>query len=273
MATLGKARAVTSAIEWKVADVVHPLMGPIKYAVQASDIATPVGNGKIVSLAYVSCQKRTGEIAIELTNATAANPAGGLGPTDLPRLVCNSPAPRGGDALAKTDIAASWEISTLGDALARGLAPSALRRCVSIDVLENLALPPALRRESQRVAMEITPYARELDQVFMACGEASAFPLAERQPGVSLPAAQSRPAAKSAHPERLAPTPWRSAHTLPKGRTNVRERQSVASPVVTQLEPAAKILVQRASNGWWRAKPRAGAAFGGYIRQDRLVFD
>ena len=169
--SIGKQRAAGAAIEWEVRDVHHPLLGSIKYARQRSDVVTAVRNEKIFSLAYISCQKSSWKVAIELTNAPASDPAGGLGPTDLPRLVCNSPSPKGDGALVKSDLAASWEISTLGDTLARGLSPSALRRCVSIDVLENVALPPGWPQASQPIAMEITPYNRQLDSVFEACGE------------------------------------------------------------------------------------------------------
>ena len=38
------------------------------------------------------------------------------------------------------------------------------------------------------------------------------------------------------------------------------------------LYPGDVIFVQKTGNEWWRAKSRAGTAFEGYIRQDRLVF-
>jgi len=48
---------------------------------------------------------------------------------------------------------------------------------------------------------------------------------------------------------------------------------SLRSSVVLQLDPGATILVQRTSTEWWKVKPRRGADFSGYIRQDRFVFE
>ena len=285
LAAIGKQRAAASALRWNVRDVDHPLMGPIKFAVPKSDITTTVRNQKILSLAYVSCQRSKGTVAIELTNAPASDPAAGLGPVDLPRLVCHAPGPFGG-APVKSELDASWEISTLGDALARGLSPSELRRCVSIEVLQNVALPGGWGQESQRIAIEIAPYARELDTVFRSCGEATAFaldePLPAAKPATPIPASKASaarlPSAPAAAPRidpgaRAAEAPWQPARTLLGGKTNVRSAASVASSVVVQLEPGAKILAQRASPDWWKVKPASGAAFAGYIRGDRLIFE
>ncbi|MEP7068099.1 MAG: hypothetical protein ABI789_02615 [Usitatibacter sp.] len=285
VAAIGKQRAAASAFRWDVRDVDHPLMGPIKFAVPKSDIATPVRNQKILSLAYVSCQRSKGTVAIELTNAPASDPAAGLGPVDLPRLVCHTPGPFGGTPV-KSELDASWEISTLGDALARGLSPSELRRCVSIDVLQNVALPRGWGQESQRIAIEITPYARELDTVFRSCGESTAFAPDEPPPAANpaKPISASRPsAARLSSPPAAAPkidpgpraaeAPWKPARTILGGKTNVRSAASVASSVVIQLEPGAKILTQRASPDWWKVKPGSGAGFAGYIRGDRLIFE
>src|SRR5258706_10566672 len=136
--SIGKRLAAESPVRWLAHDANHPLLGLIQFAAQKEDYATTVGKEKILSLAYVSCQRSTGTIAIELTNAPASAPATGLGPVDLPKLVCNRPGAQGG-ALVKSDIAASWEIGTLGDSLARGLSASDLRKCVSIDAYQNLA--------------------------------------------------------------------------------------------------------------------------------------
>lgn len=271
--SIGKQRAASLAIEWDVRDVNHPLMGPIKVAVQRTAVATAVRNDKILSLAFVSCQKGSGKIAIELTNAFESNPGGGLGPTDLPRLVCNAPSPKGDGTLVKSDLAASWEIGALGDTLARGLSPAALRRCVSIDALQNVAMPPGWPRESQRIAMEITPYSRELDSVFMACGETTAFAPEALPPPAQPPVARVERAPRSDQGARLAEAPWRPARTTARGKTNVRMAGSLRSSVVLQLDPGARILVQRTSTEWWKVKPRRGAGFSGYIRQDRFVFE
>ncbi|HEX7557775.1 MAG TPA: hypothetical protein VF386_01195, partial [Usitatibacter sp.] len=253
VAPIGKQRAAGSANEWDVRDVNHPLMGPIRAAVQRRSVVTTAGSNKVLSLAFVSCQKSTGKIAIELANAAEGDARGGLGPVDLPRLVCNSPRPQGDGALAKSDLAASWEISTLGDALARGLSPAALRKCASIDVLQNVALPPASGVKSQKIAMELTPYGKELDAVFAACGEATAF-ASEVRPAPALPqVARIEPPPKLDPPPRAEPAPkveasptsdpgtqsgdarWRPARTIAKGRTNVRAGDSLNSAVVTQL--------------------------------------
>ena len=269
--SIGKRLAADLGVRWDVREVKHPLLGPIKFAVQRNDVATTVGNEKILSLTYVSCQKNSGKVAIELTNAPASAPAEGLGPVDLPRLVCSSPSPQGA-VLVKSDLAASWEIGVLGDTLARGLSPAGIRRCVSIDVLQHLALPPGWPRESQRVALQITPYGRELDAVFAECGEATAF-AHEDSRRVAAPAMRLDSAPGSERKSQREDLPWRAARTIAKGRTNVRAAASLDSPVVIRLDPGARILVQPTSAQWWRVKPRSGAGFGGYVRQDRLKLE
>ena len=288
---IGKQRAGAAATEWDVRDVNHPLMGPIRAAVQRRSVVTTAGSNKVLSLAFVSCQKSSGTIAIELANAAEGDARGGLGPVDLPRLVCNSPRPQGDGALAKSDLAASWEISTLGDALARGLSPVALRKCVSIDVLQNVALPAASAVKSQKIAMELTPYGKELDAVFTACGEATAF-APEARPAPALPqVARIEPPPKLDPPPRAEPPPkveaspksdpgarpgdaqWKPARTMAKGRTNVRVADSLNSAVVTQLPPGVRILVQETSAEWWKVKSGGRASFSGYIRKDRVVFE
>ena len=266
---LGKKLAADSGVRWAVRDVRHPLLGSIKFAVQDKDVTTVVGNEKIFSLTYVSCQKASEKIAIELTNAPSSAPASGLGPVDLPRLVCNSPGPQG--ALVKKDIEASWEIGVLGDTLARGLSPAELRRCASIDVLQNLALPKGWPRESQPVTLQITPYGRELDEVFAMCFEPTAYAQEEPRPPAA-PAARvaSPPAPASDRKPQPADLAWKAARTVASGRTNVRAAASLGSAVVIQLDPGATILVQATSTEWWKVKPRTGSGFSGYIRQDRL---
>lgn len=246
--SIGKQLAARSASEWDVRDIDHPVLGPIKFAVQRSAVTTTVRNAKLLSRAYVSCQKNSGKLAIELVNASESDPAGGLRPTDMPRLVCSSPGLTG-SSLVKSDLAARWEIVPLGDTLARGLSPSELRRCVSIDVLQNVALPPGSSQSSQRITIEITPYNRALDSVFTACGETTAFAPVEQTPQ------------------------WKPARTTAKGRTNVRASASLDSPVVIMLDPGTRILVQKTSTPWWVVKPRSGEGFRGYIRQDRLAFE
>ncbi len=266
VASLGKQRAARAATEWEVRDVSHPVLGPIRYAVPRAAVTTAAGNEKILSVAYVSCEKGSGKIAIELTNASASDPAGGLRPMEMPRLVCHGPGPRGDGALVKSDLAATWEIGTLGDTLARGLAPSALRRCAWIDVLQNVAPPPGWPRRNQRISMEILPYGSGPDSVFAACGEATAYGPEAQPPAAVEPA-------PGAVPARTADAPWKPARTVAKGRSNVRAAARVESSLVVQLAPGTEVLVQQASEQWWKVKPRRGAGFSGYLRQDRIAFE
>lgn len=269
-AAIGKRFAVDSGTQWKSSEINHPVLGPIQFAGRKAEVVTPVRDQKIFSNTYVSCQRKTGTIALELTNAPSTAPDRGLGPIDLPRLVCNSPGP-GGSGVVKTELAASWEISTLGDTLARGLPPSTLRQCVSIDVFQNLALPTAWRQESQRVALQITPFSRELDAVFARCGEATAYAIEEPRP-TPPPAARSTPAPGD-RTDRANELPWMPARTTAKGKTNVRAAAKLNSALVIQLDPGAVILVQRGPADWWKVKPGSGAGFSGYIREDRVELD
>ncbi len=271
--SIGKQRAARSATEWDVKDIDHAQLGPIKFAVQRSAVTTTVGSEKILSLVFVSCQKSSGKIAIELTNAAGSDPAGGLRPTEMPRIVCSSPGPRGTGNLVKGDLAAKWEMSSLGDTLTRGLSPSELRRCASIDVLQSVALPPGLPQSSKRIAMEITPYNRALDSVFTACGEKTAFAPADQAPPAAPPVARPAPAPESGPSTASADAPWRPARTIAKNRSIVRAAASLDSPIVIKLDPGKKLLVRRTSAPWWEVKPRGGAGFRGYIREDRLVLE
>jgi hypothetical protein len=103
------------------------------------------------------------------------------------------------------------------------------------------------------VRFAIDPYGKELDSIFVTCGETSA----------SGPAAVPPPRAEAA---------WKRARTVSSGRTNVRARPAVNSPLVVQLHPGTPVLVQPANGNWWRVGPSAGAKSGGYVREDRLVF-
>lgn len=246
VAALGKQRAAGSRLAWEVRDTVHPVLGPIRVAFPKSPIATPVGNANVSSRVYVSCERSSKKMAIELAHATAPDDPGGLQPRTMPRLVCNKPAAAGERRLVQEDLEARWAISDIGDVLARGLRPPALRECVSIGIVQEVVLPRGWAAESALVEFEIAPHGRALDGIFVTCGEVSAY----------APAA-----------------PWKAARVTSRGKTNVRARPSVDSAVVAQLAPGATVLVQQAGSDWWRAKPSAGARFEGYIRQDRLVFE
>jgi hypothetical protein len=266
LAALGKQKAAASGAHWEIRDLVHPAMGSIKAAIWLTAQSTDAGRDRIVSSVYVSCQKTQDRIAIELANAPAKDPAGGVGPKELPKLTCLGMKPDG--SAQASEIPASWEIDDFGDVLARGLSPRALRRCASIAIDQEVALPPGWPRQSQRVAIEISPYARELDEVFAQCGEEPAYP------GAAVAAAATpsvAPKPKGAAP--AANSEWRRARTISKGRTNVRSSSGLAGEIVTQLPPGMPMLVQRANGDWWQVKPRSGESYHGYIRRDRFVFD
>lgn len=251
--TIGKQRAARSAIAWVVHETDNAHLGPIRFAARKDALTTATsGSEKVLSQVYVSCQLGLGIVAIELTNAAASDPAGGLRPTDMPRLVCISPGPKGDGGLVRSDLAAKWEIRPLGDVLARELLPAELRRCVAIDVLQSVALPAGSPQKSQQFAMEILPYDRALDAVFTACGETTAFAPAQKAP---------------------AGAPWQPARTVAKGRTNVRAAASLDAGLVVKLDPGTKVLVRPAANAWWEVKLRNGKGSLGYIRDSRLAFD
>jgi SH3 domain-containing protein len=250
-AAVGKQRAASSTLQWSVGELDHPRMGPIRVAVPRIPIATSVGKDRIVSLVFLSCEKTRRTIAIEFANASEADSQGGLRPRDMPQLICNTPLAQSGYAMRQSDLAARWEVSAVGDALARGLSPSALRRCASINVVQEVALPKGWSQDSQRIEFELTPYGRELDSVFVACGETTAFASSAAKPDVA----------------------WKPARTTSKGKTNVRASPGLDSAVVVQLAPNEKVLVQSTSTEWWKVKPRTGEAFNGYIRKDRFTFD
>ena len=255
--------AATAATEWDVRDADHPVLGPIRVAVPRNGTSTVVRDLKIVSAAFVSCEKRASRIAIELANSLESDTRGGLPPAENPRLVCSAPGLRPQRSYTANDIPATWESNELGDMLARGLSPAALRQCGSIDIVQSVKLPEGAAAKSQAVSMSLAPNGRDLDSVFVACGEKTAFP-------ATAPA----PAVRSSAPESAAaPSGWSFARTAAQGRTNVRKAASVDSPAVAQLPPGARVLVQKDTGPWWKVKPTKGAGFAGYVREDRLVIE
>ena len=87
------------------------------------------------------------------------------------------------------------------------------------------------------------------------------------------PAAPTKPVAPAAAPTAQATdATWKRARTTTTGKTNVRGAPTLQSPVVKELYPGSVVMVQKAENDWWKARPSSGAAFDGYIREDRLVF-
>lgn len=229
--------APAAPVEWRIGEGAHPTLGSIRFAAPATPITTPVGNAAVSSRAYVSCERASGKIAIELAHATAPDDPGGLQPKTLPVLTCHRRA--AGNRLLQAELPSRWAISQIGDVLARGFAPAALRQCVSIGVVQDVKLPRGWARDSARVRFAIDPYGKELDSIFVTCGAEAA---------------------------------WRAARTVARGRTNVRARPAVKAPLVVQLHPGTPVSVQPAGGDWWRVRPSAGVKAGGYVREDRLVF-
>ncbi len=275
--SMGKESAARSAAEWDARDIEHPLLGSIRFAAPRTATTTAVPEGKILSTIYVSCQKASRKMAIELSNAPDSDPAGGMRPTQAPRLVCHAPGRGSAGSLVKRNLVVKWEVRPLGDALARDIAPSMLRRCVSIDVLQSVALSALSPQGSQRIAMQVTPYNRALDSVFAACGEASAYAPTGQAPAPALP--PSTPAARSERPPeprqgaQAAEGAWKPARTNTKGRTNVRATTGVDSAIVAKLAPGTAVLARQTTPSWWEVRPRKGQGFRGYIREDRLAFE
>ena len=266
---LGKQRAAASGAKWEVRDLKHPVMGSIKVGIWLTAQSTDAGRDRIVSSVYVSCQKVADRVAIELANAPAGNPGGGVGPMDLPQLTCVGVKPDGSPQ--RTEIPAAWEIDDFGDALSRNMRPASLRACAAIEVAQNVALPPGWPRESQRISFAFSPYSRELDDVFTQCGEPSAYPV--EQVAAAPAAKPAAPAAKAAPGTTTSVAGWRRARTVGKGKTNIRASGSLSGGLVTQLPPGMPVLVQPAAGDWWHVRPRSGSAYEGYVRRDRFVFD
>jgi hypothetical protein len=273
---LGKERAAASKLQWDVREAGHPTLGPIVFAMLKTPIATAVGANRISSNIYLSCERSTAKIAIELANGTRPDDPGGLKAKTPPRLTCSTVGVN--DKPASEAIAANWIANPLGDVMARGMWPSSLRDCASIGVSEELVLPPGWGRESARVEFEIAPYARELDAVFARCGEPTAYPLPGESPAGAVaraapPSAKAAPAVDAAAPQ--AGGGWATARVVAEGRTNVRAKPNLHSALVIRLDPGDVVLIQRSAAEWLRAKsqPRAKVPFEGYIRRDRLVMD
>ena len=243
-----------SPLIWEIRDGTHPRLGPIRVAVPSTSVVTPVGKEKILSLVFFSCERSKGLIAIELVNAAESDTRGGLYPKQMPKLYCNprSTAPR-------VEIPSTWFVSEIGDALARGFAPADFRRCASLEIAQDISLPRGWTAETKHVEIEVIPYKKEIDEVLGTCAEgpllaAQAHPPAPA-PAPQKPAAASTPApssptpalskAPAAAPTKPAPAPapatapaasneapWRSAHTITHGRSNVRSAASIDSTVL-----------------------------------------
>ena len=115
--------------------------------------------------------ERSGRIAIELANAAESDTRSGLYPKQMPKLFCDprSTAPR-------IEIASTWFVSELGDALTRGLAPSVFRRCAAVQIVQDLALPRGWGAETKHVEIEVIPYKKEIDEVLATCARDRSSP-------------------------------------------------------------------------------------------------
>ena len=291
-----------AAVTWDVRDLDHPEMGAIKVAVPAAGVVTQGKDLKLVSAAFVSCEKSNGTIAIELANSAENDTTGGLRPAETPRLVCHPRGAAGGGVARGEGIAATWKTNELGDTRARGLAAAKLSRCATIDVLQYVALPvKGGAATSQFVAMELQPAEPGLSEVFAACGQGGAAvatapaakPAAPVKPSTAPTPAKPSAAPASPKPSTVpapvkpatppAPVPqapkavaeagWQFAITAAQGKTNVRQGPDIASPVVAQLPPSARILVQKGEGAWWKVKPTRGNGVMGYVRDDRFTLE
>jgi Bacterial SH3 domain len=266
-ATLGKQRAAGSRMEWEIRDAGHPRLGTIRFAYLKTPVETAAGNAKVFSRAYLSCERLTRKLAVELTNTTTPDDPGGLQPAREPRLVCTRPT--GPGQQVQEPLLATWEVDPkTGDALARGLRAFPLRECVSIRAEQEVTLPAGSPQKTARVEFDLLPYSRALDAIFATCGEQSAYGPAAAPPVVA--AAAPKPAALPA-PSKPPDSGWQMTRVITTGKTNVRAGPRLDSPVVVQLDPGATVLVQRTGTEWLRARAAKGAAFDGFIRQDRLL--
>ncbi|HUJ01955.1 MAG TPA: SH3 domain-containing protein [Usitatibacter sp.] len=236
-----------AGLEWDVRDGNHPVLGAVRFAHLRLPVATRVGDHRIYSNAYVSCEPKARTMAVELTNQVAPDDPGGLKAASMPRLVCQRP---GGGGMQPSPIDARWEFNGIGDAMAAGLAPRALRECSTIGIGEQVVLPAGWGPRTAAIAFEIAPDEAGLDPVFAACGA-----------GTALVRAQA------------APEPWKTVRTVAHGKTNVRARPTLHSSVVAQVYPGDLILAEPTAGDWWRVKSRHGTKFEGYVRRDRLVVD
>jgi hypothetical protein len=258
-AALGKQHAASSRLEWEIRESAHPSLGNIRFAFLKNPVETAIGSSRIYSRAYLSCQKGAKKFAIELTNTSSPDDKGGLKPATMPRLVCNRPE---NDKLVKEELLTNWEVSPIGDALVRGFRAFPLRECVSIDVVQDVALPAGWAKKSATVEFEITPYTRELDSIFVACGDISAY-APDAGPVPAIASAPARPTAPPAPPPKLATV---SSPTTPKLGMAMPPAPAAAPPKVVNAPPpvaspsqtpSAKASAQESASPWQGARTTA----------------
>jgi len=295
----GLHRAASSRLEWDVRDAIHPILGTIRYAALRT-VQTPVGDRKVYSRAAVSCQKGALMLAVELSNGTSVDEPRGLKPARDPVLLCNRPEPPGAEKLVQEELLANWDVNAQGEALSLGFRPFPLRECVSINVQQEVILPAGWPQKTAKVEFTITPYTRQLDDVFVTCGDVTAWdtPADQRvtvaaanpsaaptpaptpmklpaQPAPPKPTAVANvvpkpvaavptpapPPPKPAPAPAAAGEPWINARAFSTGgKTNVRAAPNLGSAVVIQLDPGTPVLVQKTATEWWKAKAAAGNA-------------
>jgi hypothetical protein len=282
VAEQGKTRALASKLDWDVREAQHPELGYVYFAHLREPFMTEIGRAKVYSNAYISCSPATKTIAIELTNQSRLDDPGGLKPSAMPRLICVGPAPGIGTHTVQQLLDAEWHVSGIGDAMARGFRPSVLRECAAIGVLERVELPSGSSQPVATIEFQIPPFARELDSVFVACGEATAYATpvpAARAPSVATAPASPAPPVAKVGPATTSPpvtpqateTAWRTARSIAAGRTNVRAAPDLRAAIVAQVPPGTVLLARQSEGDWWHVKPYRGRAkFDGYIRVDRL---
>jgi hypothetical protein len=288
-APLGKQRAAGSKLVWDMKDSVHRALGQLRSATLRNPFETTVGNTKVYSRVYFSCEKAGKTFSMELTNGTSLGDPTGLKPANEPRLFCSRPIQPFDEKLVQEELLAHWETGKAGESLTWGLRPFPLRECVSIRVIQDVALPEGSAQKSAKVEFDVFPYSREFDSVFAACGEASAYAAAgtPTAPAIVAAAAPPKPApppvaAKPVAVPTPAPAPpptavpanstWQMARTPVTRKTNVRAGPTLQSAIVAELHPGSVVMVQKTGTEWWKARPSSGTQFDGYIREDRLVF-
>jgi hypothetical protein len=126
------------AAQWEIREASHPLLGPIRFAFTATPIATPVGISRVSSQVYVSCERDTDTVAIEVANSQAPGDPRGLAPRVAPKLVCKRKSRQG---TVQEELKAVWAHNELGDVLARGFRPDELLACNAIAVVQQVELP------------------------------------------------------------------------------------------------------------------------------------
>ena len=228
-AVLGIQRAAASKLEWEIREAGHPSLGNIRFAYLKRPVETQVGNSTVYSRAYFSCQRGRGMFAIELASATAPASPDGLQPAHLPRLTCHR---HDGAQVVQEELLATWEVNEkLGDAITKGLRAFPLRECASIRVEQEVTLPAGWSRKTAKVEFDLVPYARELDAIFVTCGERSAYGPTVPAPAVAAAPATSAPPAATA---RVTP----STAMAPPATVSARLPSVPATPSPAPSQPA-----------------------------------